>query len=229
MFALRDAVAAAGHYSSAREAQSFYRQLAAEINAACDQNPGECLPQRATMAPPWRDHYLLDTAYASWQVFRTLITLGGGDAHVESSVGSAEQLARFASVTNGPLAPPKSSVDNGSQTVTDPVSPDDIRFAMARNIAKAESTIAEFGIPAAILVWLVWGILAVRRRRLDPGLVIASALIAAVASRVVMLGFVEATWLPSNNILYLSPVVPLALALMPTVLFGVIAFARNQD
>jgi hypothetical protein len=229
MFALRDSVAAAGHYSSARDAQSFYRRLAAEIDAACDQNPGECLPQRATMAPPWRDHYLTDTLYASWQVFRTLVTLGGGHAYVEASVGSAEQLALFASVTNGPLAPPKNSIENGGQTATVAAASDDIRFAIARVIAKAECTIAEFGIPAAILVWLVWGILAIRRRRLDPGLVIASALVAAVASRVVMLGFVEATWLPSNNILYLSPMVPLALALVPTVLFGVVAFARNQD
>ena len=33
--------------------------------------------------------------------------------------------------------------------------------------------------------------------------------------RVLLLGFLEATSIPSNNMLYLSPALPLALALIP--------------
>ena len=65
--------------------------------------------------------------------------------------------------------------------------------------------------------------MAVRRRKLDAGLVIVSALIAAVGSRVILLGFLDATSIPSNNMLYLVPVVPMALALIPAVLFGILA------
>ena len=42
--------------------------------------------------------------------------------------------------------------------------------------------------------------------------VVCAALVAALSARVVLLGFLEATSIPSNNALYLSPVVPLALA-----------------
>ena len=69
--------------------------------------------------------------------------------------------------------------------------------------------------------------MAVRRRRVSAGLAVASALVAAVAARVVLLGFLEATSIPSNNMLYLLPVVPMALALLPMVLFGIIASLKK--
>jgi len=224
MWAFRDATAAAGHYRSAEEARSFYLRLAAEIDAACEQHPGECLPYRQTMVPPWRDDYFIDTLRSSRDVFRTLVSMGGASVATGTSVGPAQQLAQFAFVTNGPLAAPEQSADSACQTCPTFVSPrDTFRYEMARRLAKAESKASEFGVPAAIVVWLAWLIMAVRRRKLDAGLVIVSALIAAVGSRVILLGFLDATSIPSNNMLYLVPVVPMALALIPAVLFGILA------
>ena len=54
-------------------------------------------------------------------------------------------------------------------------------------------------------------------------------LAAALGTRVVLLGFLEATSIPSNNMLYLSPVAPIALALVPAVLFGIAALYRNRE
>lgn len=230
MWALRDATAAAGHYRSAEEARSFYLRLAAEIDTACDQHPGECLPYRQTMVPPWRAHYFIDTLRASWDVFRTLATLDGASVAVGTSVGSIKQRAVFALATNGPLAPPVHSADGACQTDPNFVSPrDTIRYDIARRLAKAESMISELGLPAAIVLWLAWLIMAARRRKFDAGLVIASALVAAVSTRVILLGFLEATSIPSNNMLYLMPAAPMALALIPTVLFGIVAFAKKND
>jgi hypothetical protein len=229
MWALRDAVAAAGHYRSAQGASSFYQRLADEINMACGQHPGECLPFRQTLAPPWRDHYFTDTLRASWPVFETLLTMDDALVGVAASVGSPKQLAEFAMVTNGPLVPPERSP--GDTFIKAPEldsSGDRIRYEMVQNLAKAESMITLFGVLAAIATWLAWLIMAVRRRKLDAGLVIASALVAAVGTRIILLGFLEATSIPSNNMLYLSPVAPMALALIPAVLFGVIAFARKK-
>lgn len=230
MWALRDATAAAGHYRSAEEARSFYLRLAAEIDTACDQHPGECLSYRQTMVPPWRGHYFIDTLRTSWDVFRTLVTMDGASVGVGASVGSSKQLAVFALVTNGPLAPPEQSADGACPTDPNLVSPTDtIRYEMARRLAKAESTISELGVPVAIVIWLAWLIMAVRWRKLDAGLVIASALVAAVGTRVILLGFLDATSIPSNNMLYLVSVAPMALALIPTVLFGIIVFAKKND
>ena len=229
MWALRDAVAAAGHYRSAEEARAFYLRLAAEIDTACDLHPGDCLPYRETMVPPWRGHYIADTVGASWDVFKTLITLEGTPVAVAASLGSSDQLAQFALMTNGPLAPPVQCPDGACQTGPNLVAPgDSIRYALVRHLATLERMISEFGVPAAIVLWLVWIIMAVRRRRLDAGLVVSSALVAATGARVILLGFLEATSIPSNNMLYLVPVAPMALALIPAVAFGIIDFAKKN-
>src|SRR4030042_3399085 len=154
--------------------------------------------------------------------------MDGTPVTVGASVGSPMQLAGFALVTNGPLAPPERSPDNTCQPSPNLVSFRDImRYELARRLARAECIISEFGVPSAIVIWLAWLIMAVRRRRLDTGLVIASALVAAVGTRGILLGFLDATSIPSNNMLYLVPVAPMALALMPTVLFGFIDSAKK--
>ncbi len=229
VWALRDTVAAAGHYRSAKQAKAFFARLAAEVNAACEQHPGECLPYRQTLVPPWRDEYLLDTTRASWDVFLTLITMGKLPIEEPFSNGTPHNLALFALVTNGPLAPPKQAVVNSFQIFPNLVSPRDlIRFQIVGKLTKAESIISTFGVPAAIVTCLAWVIVAIRRRRLDAGLVVAAALVAAVGTRVILLGFLVATSIPANDMRYLSPVVPMALALIPAVLFGVIALAKNK-
>jgi hypothetical protein len=60
VWAFRDAVAAAGHYSSARDALAFYRRLAEEINGACNAGRIACGPPRASLAPPFRLDYVRD-------------------------------------------------------------------------------------------------------------------------------------------------------------------------
>lgn len=76
MWAVRDAVANAGHYVNAGEAKHFYRRLAKEIDEGCRQRPGDCLPARTTMVPPWHEGYAADTFQAFLKVFHTLSTLG---------------------------------------------------------------------------------------------------------------------------------------------------------
>ena len=57
MWALRDAVAAAGHYASGPSAADYYRRLAREINAACADHNLDCEPERASLMPSWRGEY----------------------------------------------------------------------------------------------------------------------------------------------------------------------------
>ncbi len=59
MWALRDAVAAAGYYSSGSFPEAYYLRLAQEINNACRKGRLECYPERASMLPPWNKGYLL--------------------------------------------------------------------------------------------------------------------------------------------------------------------------
>lgn len=215
MWALRDAVSAAGHYSSAKDAHHFYTRLSSEINNACDKHPDECLPYRKTMIPPWRGDYFLDTVVESWSVFNTLIKMGGAPVGIGTSYGHPGNIDMFIRITNGPLA-------SSSQFE------DDIRYKLAKNITKIISIIVTFGIPTAIGISFAWFILAVCCKRLDACFIIVFALSAAVGTRVILLGFLNATSIPGNNMLYLSPVVPMAIALIPTTLIGIISVIRKK-
>ena len=54
-WALRGAVAIAGHYNSAKDALGFYQKAADEINAACDSGEISCKSSALSYAPsfPW--------------------------------------------------------------------------------------------------------------------------------------------------------------------------------
>jgi hypothetical protein len=109
MWALRDAVASAGFYRSAPEAAAFYDRLANEINLACSDRKLDCLPARATLAPPFRWHYVFDSLKPAWKLSKLLFTLRDGPPTSLPSQGSRAGVAIFADVA-GTLVPTTSVV-----------------------------------------------------------------------------------------------------------------------
>lgn len=79
VWALRDATAAAGHYTDAVAAAAFYRRLAAEIHVACDDGRLQCGPRRDSLAPlfPWPR--LLQFADATRRALAMSVQLDSGD------------------------------------------------------------------------------------------------------------------------------------------------------
>lgn len=205
MWALRGAVTQTGHYRSAPESQAFYRRLAAEIDAACDSGQIPCGPARETMIPPWQPSYASDTATASWSIFSTLVHLKGADPAIFASTGDPGNINFFRRVTHGPIA-----------TETD-LDPKGIRRQAAKAIAKLQQQITPFAVLLALIAWAALLVTRLRESWLHPGNVIALALATAVATRVVLLGLLDATSIPSNNLLYVSPAVPMLLAFAPCV------------
>ncbi|MFT3812626.1 MAG: hypothetical protein QM740_04520 [Acidovorax sp.] len=223
MWALRDAVASAGHYDTALSARSFYRRLASEINAGCRQHPDDCLPARATLLPPWKDSYVQGVEQTSRRVFHTLATLGNIAPGVAPSQGPASELALVKSITNGPLAPSEAN------PAWDAALRNRVRMALARHLTTAERAISSIGLPLALAAWALWSVAVLLRRRVPPAIwVAATALAAAVASRVVLLGLLDATSMPADNMQYLLPVAPLSLALLPVVFWGMVRWFQSQ-
>ncbi|WP_423934637.1 hypothetical protein [Comamonas sp. 23] len=226
MWALRDAVSQAGHYNSAYDARAFYRRLSAEIEAGCQQRPGDCLPMRKTLLPPWHEGYATDTLQASWAVFKTLATLGKLPAYIQPSEGDPKYLALFDSVTNGPLAPTAESKGTwGEYTLKSPR--DTLRMHWAQHLTIWITAFSTYALPLAFVIWLAWSVIAVlqaiRKRAFpSPAWWVASAIAGGIITRVVLLGFLEATSIPSNNMLYLFPLVPFSLVMLPVVLWGVL-------
>jgi hypothetical protein len=220
MWALRDAVAVAGHYRSAAASSGFYERLQQEIDDACDRGAIACGPRRSSLIPPWRPEYLAATIAATRVVFGKLISLDDVSASIGDSLGSAEQKALFERVTNGPLATAQDTYPGGNN-------PERIRIKIADKLARAQVHGYAVAIPLALLAWCVLVVVSVVRKRWHPGHIVIAALVAAAGVRVVLLGFLDATSIPFN-MLYLAPVVPMAMVLPPCVIFlGIELFRRG--
>ncbi|NQT56528.1 MAG: hypothetical protein HQ551_09900 [Desulfobacteraceae bacterium] len=59
IWVFRDAIAAAGYHDDWATARNFYTRLAAQINVACEEGHLDCLSERSTLVPPWRNDYML--------------------------------------------------------------------------------------------------------------------------------------------------------------------------
>lgn len=208
MWALRDAVASTGHYRSARVADRYYKRLAIEINSACERRLIPCGPPRSGMLPVWRDHYLADSLRASRDVLDTLVDYPRHPIGVPDSPLNARERARFEYALNSPVS--------GQLPCADPVSKsrglrDQWRDAITRGVANvyAWASAPAFGLSLLAYAGLALAWLARPGTYVTtPGLVLATGLLAAILARVGLLGLLEATSIPSNNILYLIPVIP---------------------
>ncbi len=58
LWALRDAVADAGRYKTPKDALTTYRQIAKEINTACNLRTLDCMKKRNTFLPPFRYEHI---------------------------------------------------------------------------------------------------------------------------------------------------------------------------
>ncbi|MEA9393431.1 hypothetical protein SJI19_23350 [Acerihabitans sp. TG2] len=110
MWAFRDAVAAAGHYSSGEDAMNFYDRLANEINMACDEKKIECLPYRSTLAPVFQLGYITDTLFASKKILPFFLTLNDLSRKkpfdIPPSTGTVSQLNSISDLV-GPINMPE--------------------------------------------------------------------------------------------------------------------------
>jgi hypothetical protein len=219
IWALRDAVAGAGYYGSASDADAFYTRLAHEINTACDHGEIPCKAYRATLAPIWRGHYAFDALAASGKILKTLVRLNRGHTGIPASSLTSDQATQFREVTHDRL----SGLDVVEPTETLPRVFYRLRQEVVQAVASSYAAISTpfffLSLASYFFVIFAW------RRKMPAAasgdsVVFLSALLVAVCSRVGLLGFLEVTSIPSNNLLYLLPVVPIYI-LFVTVSIGV--------
>lgn len=104
MWALRDAVTAAGYGQSAVAARDYYMRLADEIDAACGDGKLDCLPPRTTLAPPFRSHYVLDAVASATVLLQQLFTMREGPIGSAPSTGPRASIRIFEDAV-GPVFP----------------------------------------------------------------------------------------------------------------------------
>lgn len=163
MWALREAVAAAGHVGSAAEALRFYQRLADEVNAACDKGELPAGPPRASMLPPWRREYTL----AAWRqfpgYFGRAVFFSDFTAHARPSSGDADSLRLFRDLTQWFLAPaPDAPVFN---TTTSTIARG-YRVAVLNTIGHSLRWLCIVVVLGGVAAWVGSFVRAVRRRSL---------------------------------------------------------------
>ncbi|MFT3830902.1 MAG: hypothetical protein QM691_14460 [Opitutaceae bacterium] len=110
MWALRDAVAAAGHAHSAGEAHAFYRAVADELNSACDSGRVPAGPRRSGFLPVWREGQKLAVARTVGEFADFVVSFSRFSAHAPASEGGEDTLAVFRRMTGGDLSPERSAL-----------------------------------------------------------------------------------------------------------------------
>jgi hypothetical protein len=98
MFALRDAVSAAGHYNTPQEASAFFGKIADEISTACSAGALECAPPLIYIMPPvdWREVMRLIPARLLYALdLLTLTRLPVRDGFSSGSHAELEGSLRF--------------------------------------------------------------------------------------------------------------------------------------
>lgn len=95
VWAFRDAVAAAGHHSSASAAREFYAQLATEVNAACNAGTLSCRAERASLAPELTIDRLPKLVAATWDALHYIGSMEPGWVTPARSEGDPADLIRW--------------------------------------------------------------------------------------------------------------------------------------
>jgi hypothetical protein len=219
IFALRHAVARAGHHKSGHEAMRYYEILAWEVNEACDRGALPCGPPRRSLAPPLRAADLSRLVASAWQAFRVLVTLHGFSLVFPPSSAAPGDLAIFREVTHEKVSP--KFVARGQEAGAGEPAQGGWRGSALRMLA----CVYRLALPLASALGVVaFGAAARRTRRAlrDPVFVLAFALLVASLARVAVVAAVDALSFSAARPLYLAPAYPVWIA------FSVVAVAAAR-
>jgi hypothetical protein len=105
MWALRDAVVATGHASTAHSALIFYAQIGREVNEACDAGKLPCTRQRDSMIPRWGPGHFSQLKWELPGYLKYFFLFEGFSARPAASSGNATTLQLFRDLTRWSLSP----------------------------------------------------------------------------------------------------------------------------
>jgi hypothetical protein len=207
IWALRDAVAAAGYYRAGGAAlASYYARVATEIDAACADGRLRCRGASSSLMPPWRSEYAVLVADAMGRAYVELTRYPGFVPLWEVSrwhpgLGPmVEQLTRTSVARFG----------LGGE-VTGPAGQDALR-SMALAIAWLYRATLPILLPAAIAGLVLLLPRSRRNENLERMMIPVVTLLVAVCTRVLVVALVDATSFPAVSLIYLAPAYPLVIA-----------------
>lgn len=220
LWALRDAAAAAGFYTSALKAQSFYRQIAYEINEACKDGCLHCLPERNSLVPPIKMKYLPNMANSMRRGLVYLFSFKNFSAIPLQSRGTAEDMSLFAHITGSRLHLPDN--DWGQTQNTN-------RMKILNGIGKIYKKLSPW-VGLSLLCFVLISFSTSRKNSLYFSFFIAGfCLLSMIITRLVLLSIIDVFSFPAISTQYLSPIYPLMLYLCSLSVVFLGSYAHKSD
>ncbi|MDR3575070.1 MAG: hypothetical protein P4L50_14515 [Anaerolineaceae bacterium] len=222
MWALRAAVASAGHYTSAVDARQFYGRLAQEINDACVSGRLECLPPHYSLAPPFRWDYVRPTIKTAGAMLRSAATdflvLRPPEVPFSCIIddcGSERMNALFFDTIHTSLFMGVEGLKTRRLSADEKPLRSQLRTALVARVLNVMTIVYRTILPiagvVAVISFLLAIILLIVRKRWEPMLIVATISAVVLLSRVALLSYLDVVAIPSNNSLYLSPAFPFLL------------------
>ncbi len=158
VWALRDSVALAGHYTSGSAVMGYYRRLASEINTACERHQLDCISPRSTMMPVWHSEYNKPFLNAVYQGAGYLVRFtGSGVQSMPSAEVPLSLFDFFSTMTYEPISPPSTGLLNVSGWAFAPSSSLLNLSVLKENGEKADATVERAASPDVYKHFLAQG------------------------------------------------------------------------
>lgn len=220
MWAFREAAARAGHHGSAAQALAFYRQLARELNQACDDGRLAAGPARSGFMPAWRPEQTGPFVRTTIDFADFVVRFSRFSGRPPPSTGSPEELQLFRDLTRERLSPPEGELDVVGAA----------RYLL--NVWKANvlhgtgkalrPVLLGLFVIAQLAVLIRAGLVLARGTWTFP-LTVAAAAWGAGAASVMMHAMIEVTSFPVLTISSFAPVYPLLLVFIVAAFWDVLA------
>ena len=218
IWALRDAVAAAGHGQNAKRSLKFYRQMADEINRACDDGRLPAGPPRSGFLPPRREGQTAEVARTFVEFADFTVSFRGFTAYAPPSVGTAEDLELFQRMTGEILSP-----GPGTTALPAPSAGDVEKTERLQRIGRALRPVLLGLFWTAQVLALVRFVELLWRRRGSFPLTVAAAAWGAGVAYLLINALIQVTSFPVLVISSFAPVYPLVLVFIAAVFWDVFA------
>lgn len=208
IWALRDAVAAAGYCHSAREALGFYRQMAEEINRACDEGRLSATARRSGFLPRWQEGEALALTNTTLTFADFVVNFRAFSSYTPISIGDRDELLLFHDLTRDNISSSERApvLELRNQQALDrekfrllQIGGDDLRLVMTGLIYVAQ------------LLMLIRLVQIIRRRQLTYAYILAAAAWGGAFSYLVLNALIQVTSFPVTAVSTFSPIYPLLL------------------
>lgn len=196
MWALRDAVAAAGHAHNARESLDFYGRIAREVNAACDAQQVPASKRRDTLVPPWQSAFGVALVRELPRSFAFLVRFQDFSAVPSPSAGDADLLQLFRVLTHWRLAPSSEAPGIKEAEALTWRQP---RICVLDAVGRVLGLLNAGFAAVAFALWLAGLLWFWRRRQLSYSYVVATAALASVTAVVVINTLVHVMSFPNRS------------------------------